>query len=166
MNNRNDNLVNINEFKNIIEKFNQDNYQNKDFLEYLTLLNMKNKLKKLQIDATELEDKIYSYKNKIMTDKERILFEYKIIINYIRENWKEIKKLPKKDIDEFFCLFEELSKLIKSDIKDNKNNIDDSFYEIKKIIFQIQIKLNLSTTFYSIVDRMLNEKNVGKEFKK
>ena len=166
MNNKKDYLENINEYKNILEKFNQNDYEETDFLEYLTLLNMKRKLKKIKIDAMELENKIYSYKNKVLTDKERILFEYKYIIKYIRENWKEIKKLPKKDINELIYLFEELSKLIENGIENEKNYEDHSIYEIKKLTLQIQIKLDLGVTFYSVIDRMLTEKNAGKEFKK
>ena len=135
----NDTKNDLNEYK---EHFGLSNY-----IEYITLLNMKKRMKDYKLNASQIENKIYND----LDEKTRIKLEYKNIVLYLKNNINTLSKLPKKDIIELTDLFTE--------IKNQINNINDSdnFYEIKKNIFRIQVKLNLETTFYTITDDLIKD---------
>lgn len=121
-----------------------DNYN----LEILTLQKMNKKIAKSDINAMNLENKIYTKNNTILSEKEKIYFEIRRIMNKL----KSLDNVEENDIN----LDDMLNNLFKNfrDARDNKFN---NCIDLKKQIMKIQIYLNMKVGFYSVVKEMLEE---------
>ena len=128
-----------------------------DYLQYVTLLKMQKNMLKLNLSADALENKIYLSKNKPLTEKEKILYEYHHIMSYIKKNRDKIFNFPKEETDIIFSYIESLLEKI------NNLNSYDSIIKAKKIITKIQVKLGLDLTFYTVVENLMLEIIEGKD---
>lgn len=127
-------------------------------IEKVSLLKMKKEIQNSNLNANILEEKIYSYGNNILSDKERIMYETEKILETMLLNSREINQLSIYDLQEISLLLEKLIKII-----DNKK-IEENIILLKKILTKLQIKLNLYLTFYSVTDELLLEnKNINKK---
>ena len=129
---------------------------NKD-IEILTLQKMNKNIAKSNINALDLENKIYIKDNKILNEKEKIYFELNRIINKLKEydNLKEEDNNLYNMINDLFLSYIEY-----------RNNKFENYNELKKKIVRTQINLNMKIGFYSVVKEMLEEELNNKEVKR
>ena len=126
-------------------------------LETLTLQKMNKKIAKSDINALDLENKIYIQHNKVLNEKEKVYFELKRIIDKIKEydNVQEENNDLYNMINDLFSTFVEV-----------RNNKFQDCNDIKKKIVKVQIYLNMKIGFYSVVKEMLEERFDNKEVKR
>ena len=129
---------------------------NKD-IEILTLQKMNKKIAISNINALDLENKIYIKDNKILNEKEKIYFELNRIINKL----KEYDNLKEEDNN----LYNMIIDLFLSYIE-YRNNKFENYNSLKKKIVKTQINLNMKIGFYSVVKEMLEEEFNNKEVKR
>ena len=129
---------------------------NKD-IEILTLQKMNKKIAISNINALDLENKIYIKDNKILNEKEKIYFELNRIINKLKEydNLKEEDNNLYNMINDLFLSYIEY-----------RNNKFENYNSLKKKIVKTQINLNMKIGFYSVVKEMLEEEFNNKEVKR
>ena len=130
-----------------------DNYN----LEILTLQKMNKKIAKSDINAIDLENKIYTKNNTILNEKEKIYFEIRRIMNKL----KSLDNIEENDIN----LDDMLNNLFKK-FRDARDNEFNNCIDLKKQIMKIQIYLNMKVGFYSVVKEMLEEEFDNKEVKR
>ena len=130
-----------------------DNYN----LEILTLQKMNKKIAKSDINAIDLENKIYTKNNTILNEKEKIYFEIRRIMNKL----KSLDNVEENDIN----LDDMLNNLFKK-FRDARDNEFNNCIDLKKQIMKIQIYLNMKVGFYSVVKEMLEEEFDNKEVKR
>lgn len=126
-------------------------------LEILTLQKMNKKIAKSDINAIDLENKIYTKNNTILNEKEKIYFEIRRIMNKL----KSLDNVEENDIN----LDDMLNNLFKK-FRDARDNEFNNCIDLKKQIMKIQIYLNMKVGFYSVVKEMLEEEFDNKEVKR
>ena len=126
-------------------------------LEILTLQKMNKKIAKSDINAIDLENKIYTKNNTILNEKEKIYFEIRRIMNKL----KSLDNVEENDIN----LDDMLNNLFK-EFRDACDNEFNNCIDLKKQIMKIQIYLNMKVGFYSVVKEMLEEEFDNKEVKR
>ena len=122
-----------------------------DYIKYLTLEKMNNKIMTSKKTALELENEIYSKNNKHLSEREKIYFEFKRIYKELSKKYN-VKKLQKENI----VLYNMLLNLINNLVDAKKNNYSN-YMELKENIIDLQIYLNMKSGFYSVVPSMLDE---------
>lgn len=126
-------------------------------LEILTLQKMNKKIAKSNINALDLENKIYTKNNTILNEKEKIYFEIRRIMNKL----KTLNSIEEKDLN----IDDMLNNLFIS-FKTARDNEFNNCIDLKKQIMKIQIYLNMKVGFYSVVKEMLEEEFDNKEVKR
>lgn len=133
-------------YKDILNKY--DN-----LYEYYTLLKMKSTLDMSNFSALDLENSVYCIQERVLTDKEKIKYEFNHIINYLKNN---SDLLDSKTLTLVINLLKELKITFK-----NLNTTED-IEHAKILVFKIQVLLNIKSAFYTIVEPMLNKNEKGK----
>ena len=82
------NLNDFNHKSNKPEDFLYTDILNKydNLYEYYTLLKMKSTLDMSNFSALDLENSVYCIQERVLTDKEKIKYEFNHIINYLKNN--------------------------------------------------------------------------------
>ena len=124
---------------------------NIDYIKYLTLKKMNDKITKSGKNGIELENEIYKKNNIVLTEKEKIYFEFNRIYNVIEKKYNE-KDLSKTDKFLYNYFYDLINNLMEND----KNNYKDCT-DLKKKILNLEIYLNMKSGLYSIVPSMINE---------
>lgn len=124
---------------------------NIDYIKYLTLKKMNDKITKSGKNGIELENEIYKKNNIVLTEKEKIYFEFNRIYNVIEKKYNE-KDLSKTDKFLYNYFYDLINNLMEID----KNNYKDCT-DLKKKILNLEIYLNMKSGLYSIVPSMINE---------
>jgi len=121
-----------------------------DFLEYLTIKKMYDKIVNSGKSGEDLEEEIYSKNNISLTETEKINFEIKRILDKLTPNYKleNIKEFDNK-------LYLHVSNVLNY-LTLYKNGEDDTI-NLKKEILKLQIYLHMKTGLYSVVPLMIKD---------